>query len=177
VADVEKARALVASWDRVLARDSVAGAVYVRWTTTAPARRIDGAAPGDRQALVEAGLAEAVARLSSDWGADWSQWRYGRINASRFPHMFVEAFGLPAIERPGGFNTVNATGANFRRIIDLANPDRSIATNAPGQSAQPGSPYYGNLREYLASDQYFALPFTRGAVDAAAVHRLTLRPR
>ena len=58
--------------------------------------------------------------------------------------MFVPAFGLPPVERPGGFNTVNATGANFRRIIDLSNVDNSVATNAPGQSAQPGSPYYGN---------------------------------
>jgi penicillin amidase len=90
--------------------------------------------------------------------------------------MFVAAFDLPAVERPGGFNTVNATGANFRRIIDLANLDRSVATNAPGQSAQPGSPFYGNLREYLGNNQYFPMVFTRDAVAKYAAHRLTLQP-
>ena len=96
------------------------------------------------------GLQQAIARATKDWGADWSQWRYGRINESKLPHMFVDAFSLPSIERPGGFNSVNATGANFRRVIDLTNLDRTMATNAPGQSAQPGSPYYGNLRTHLA---------------------------
>ena len=77
------------------------------------------------------------------------------------------------MERPGGFNTVNATGANFRRIIDLSNVDNSVGTNAPGQSAQPGSPFYGNKREHLANGQYFPLPYTRGAVDRQAAHTLT----
>ena len=117
-----------------------------------------------------------MARATKDWGPDWTRWRYGRINESTLPHMFVDEFNLKPIERPGGFNTVNATGANFRRIIDLSNVDNSVATNAPGQSAQPGSPYYANHRERLANGQYFPLPYTRGAVAAQAAHTLTLKP-
>ena len=120
---------------------------------------------------------QAIARATKDWGADWSQWRYGRINESKLPHMFIDEYGLPSIERPGGFNTVNATGANFRRIIDLSNIDKTVATNAPGESAQPGSPYYGNLREHLADGVYFPLPFERASVDKAAAHKLTLQPK
>ena len=160
-----------------MSRDTAAGAIYVRWTSTDAARGLEGKAGGaTQQALVEAGLRQALDRMAKDWGSDWSQWRYGRINKSDLPHMFVPAFSLPSVERPGGFNAVNATGANFRRIIDLANLDNSVATNAPGQSAQPGSPYYGNSREYLGSDQYFPLPYTRGAVDKLAAHTLTLAP-
>ena len=62
------------------------------------------------------------------------------MHASELPHMLAPAFDLPPVERPGGFGAVNATGANFRRIIDLADPDGSVASNAPGQSAQPGKP-------------------------------------
>jgi penicillin amidase len=176
-ADVEKARAMVETWDRVLTKDTTAGAIYVRWATSPSGEQAIDAKPGaERQKLVEEGLAQALQRLSKDWGSDWSQWRYGRINESKLPHMFVDAFNLPSIERPGGFNTVNATGANFRRVMDLSNLDNSVATNAPGQSAQPGSPYYGNLREHLADGVYFPLPFTRGAVDKAAAHTLTLKP-
>lgn len=177
-ADIEKARLAIAEWDQVLSAETRAGAIYVRWTGTESARALEGGAvAGPKQrALVEAGLREAIARLTTDWGADWSQWRYGRINTSELPHMFVPRFGLPPVERPGGFNTVNATGANFRRIIDLSNVDNSVATNAPGQSAQPGSPYYGNQRERLANGQYFPLPYTRGAVDKHAAHTLTITP-
>ena len=91
--------------------------------------------------------------------------------------MFIDAYSLKPIERPGGFNSVNATGANFRRIIDFSDLDKTMATNAPGESAQPGSPYYGNLREHLADGVYYPLPFTRGAVDKLAAHKLTLSPR
>jgi len=156
----------------------VPGSIYVRWTTTESGRKAVAAKPGAaRQALVEEGLAQALERLTKDWGADWSQWRYGRINESKLPHMFVDAFSLKPVERPGGFNDVNATGANFRRVIDLANLDATMATNAPGESAQPGSPYYGNLREHLADGVYFPLPFTRAAVEKQAAHKLTIAPK
>lgn len=177
-ADVEKARAMIEAWDRTVSKDSVAGAIYVRWSTSEAGRKAVEARPGAaRRALVEEGLSQAIARATRDWGTDWTQWRYGRINESRLSHAFIDEFSLPSIERPGGFNTVNATGANFRRIIDLAKVDEAIATNAPGQSAQPGSPFYGNLREHLASGQYFPLPIARESIDRLAAHTLKLTPR
>ena len=176
--EVEKARAMIESWDKVVSRDSTPGAIYVRWTATEAARqreagRVTGA---KEQALVEQGLRQALDRITKDWGADWSQWRYGRINTSTLEHQFIPEFSLPAVERPGGFNTVNATGANFRRIIDLSNPDNSVWTNAPGQSAQPGSPFYGNNRELLANGQYHPLPHTRAGVDKIVAYKLTIAP-
>jgi acyl-homoserine lactone acylase PvdQ len=52
-----------------------------------------------------------------------------------------------------------------------------MATNAPGESAQPGSPYYDNARERLANGNYFNLPFTRPAVEKQSAHKLTLSPQ
>jgi penicillin amidase len=175
--DVEWARAQVASWDAVLTRETTAGALYVRWTELVDPRARDASTPAEeRRALVERGLRATVDRLVADWGPDRSQWRYGRIHTSELPHMFVPQFSLEPVERPGGFGTVNATGANFRRIVDLADLDRSVGSNAPGQSGQPGSPYYDNLRENLANGQYFPMPFTREAVERVAQHRLVLVP-
>ena len=108
--------------------------------------------------------------------ADWSQWRYGRVNTTELPHSLVPAFDIQSVERPGALNTVNAEGANFRRIVDLSNLDNSVWTNAPGQSGQPGSPFYENMRENLANGQYFQMAFTRPAVEAIARYRLTLNP-
>ena len=175
--EVERARAMIAAWDGVLTRETAAGAVYVRWTRTADRRAQDAATPAAaRRPLIERGLRETIDALARDWGSDWSQWRYGREHQSPLPHMFVRPFDLPPVERPGGFGTVNATGANFRRIIDLSSLDRSVGTNAPGQSAQPGSPFYGNLADRLGNGEYFPLPFSRAAVESKAAHRLTLQP-
>ena len=177
VPEVERARALIAEWDGVLTRESTAAAVYVEWTRLSDAGARDAATPNpQRRALIEESLEQTVAALTEDWGADWSQWRYGRGNQSGLAHMFLPDFDLPAVERPGGFGTINATGANFRRIIDLADLDRSVATNAPGQSAQPGSPFYGNLIDYLGNGEYFPFLFSREAVEERVAHRLTLQP-
>ena len=64
----------------------------------------------------------------------------------------------------GRFNEINAIGANFLRIIDLSDLDKTMATNMPGESAQPRSPYCENTREKLTDGVYFNLPFTRTAV-------------
>jgi penicillin amidase len=176
-AEVEKARAMIESWDHVLSKETVPGAIYVRWSTSEAGRQAVTAKGAAQRKLVEEGLSQAIARAAKDWGPDWAQWRYGRVNESRLPHPFLDDFSLPSIERPGGFNTVNATGANFRRIIDLSDVNKTMATNAPGQSAQPGSPYYGNLREYLASGDYYPLPFERASVEKAAAHTLKLVPK
>ena len=175
--DVEKARAMIERWDRILTKDTIPGAIYVRWATSdAGQEALDANAGPEQRALVEQGLSQALTRLTKDWGSDWSEWRYGRINESRLQHMFIDRFSLKPIERPGGFDDINATGANFRRIIDFSDLDKTMATNAPGESGQPGSPYYGNAREELADGIYFNLPFTRQAVEKQAAHRLTLSP-
>ena len=178
-ADIDWARGLIAEWDGTLSRDSIAGAVYVRWSDEVDERAQESGTslPADEvRALVEEGLKAALDRLSTELGPDRSEWRHGRVHASQLPHMMASAFDLPTVERPGGFGSVNATGANFRRIIDLADLDRSVASNAPGQSAQPGSPYYGNLVENLGNGEYFPLLYTRGAVEERAAYRLTLQP-
>ncbi len=174
---VERARAMIADWNGVLTSESTAAAIYVQWTREfSAAARSAGTPPAERQAAMADGLEETIAALTDDWGADWSEWSYGRGNQSGLSHMFIPNFDLPAVERPGGFGTINATGANFRRIIDLDDLDRSVATNAPGQSAQPGSPFYGNLADFLGNGEYFPFLFTREAIEEVVAHRLTLQP-
>ncbi len=175
--EVERARRAVAEWDGTMARGSTAAAIYVRWTEEADETAQDHELPvAGRQAAVERGLRGAVTRLTAEFGESWSEWRYGRIHDSPLPHAITPAFDLPTIERPGGFGTINATGANFRRIIDLQDPDRSVASNAPGQSAQPGSPFYGNLADNLGNGEYFPLAFARETVERHEAYRLTLQP-
>jgi len=173
--EAERARQMIAEWDNVLSQPSVPGALFVRWSAEVDRAALDTSNPmPERITLVEAALLRTIAQLQTDFGSDWSQWRYGRVHLTELPHSFVPEFNLAAVERPGGFNTLNANGANFRRIIDLSNLDNSVWSNSPGQSGQPGSPWYGDMREHLANGRYLPLHFSREAVDRAAAHRLNL---
>jgi penicillin amidase len=178
--EVERARATLASWDGVFSRDSAAAAIYDAFRT--PASRgnaeIEAAEPraaADDTASVESRLIGAVTRLSQSQGADSSKWRWGRSHTRAYPHSFVRGFDLATVERPGGAGTVAADGASYREILDVAEWDRSIVTNTPGQSGQPGSRFYGNLLPLWADDQYFPLAFSKQAVEKHAATRLTLR--
>ena len=178
VTDIEWARRLIVEWDATLSRESPAAALYVRWNEEVDERARSSETPAsERQTLIEQGLTLALERLTVELGPDRNEWRHGRVHASKLPHMMTSSFDLPTVERPGGFGTINATGANFRRIIDLADLDRSVASNSPGQSAQPGSPFYDNLVKNLGNGEYFPLLYTRSAVEKRAAHRLILQPR
>jgi penicillin amidase len=131
---------------------------------------------GSREA-VTAGLRRALDSLTKSQGADPSQWRWGRMNRSEFPHPVVGAYDLPPIERHGGAGTVNAIGAVYRLVTNFADPDKSLVTIGPGNSGQPGSPFYGNLHALWGRNEFFPLLFTRPAVDARTRHRLTLTPQ
>ena len=186
--EVEQARAEIASWDAVYARDSRAAALYESWRSADTAGRGRGERGGRGQTggpeateatreQVEARLKVAVELLRKSQGPDRSQWRWGRMHTRSLSHPFVPAFNLPTVERAGGAGTVAADGASYREILDVANWDRSLVINTPGQSGQPGSPFYGNLLHDWADNKYFNLAFSREAVENAAVHRLTLTPR
>jgi penicillin amidase len=171
-ARVERARRMIAEWDAVMNRDSTPAAIYMSWQ-----RSVDrsAAAKGDRGAVV-AGLSKALDALTLSQGSDPAQWRWGRMNRSEFPHPVVAAYDVPAVERSGGAGTVNAIGAVYRLITNFADPDKSMVTIGPGISGQPGSPFYRNLLDSWARNEFFTLVYHRPAVDAHTRHKLILAP-
>ena len=174
--EAERGRAALAAWDAVYTRDSAAAALYETFREARSGRRGQRPRTLDR-AEVEKQLLQAIEQLSDSQGPDPDNWRWGRLHTRSFPHPFVAGFNLPTVERPGGAGTVAADGASYREILDVADWDRSIATNTPGQSGQPASPYYGNLLPLWADDQYFPLSFSRQAIERHAAHRMMLKPR
>ena len=174
---VERARDLVAKWDAMLDVDSVPAAIYITWRRGADqtALAADVSKP-QRQAAIEMALQKAINTLTADLGADWSQWRYGRVHTQAYPHPLLKELDLPTVERRGGNGAVGADGATYREIIDVSNWDNSLTINTPGQSGQPESPYYGNLLPLWAKDAYFQMAFSRKAVEDKAAHRLKLTP-
>jgi penicillin amidase len=169
---LEQARALIADWNAVMDLDSAAAAIYMTWRRSA---EVEAARKGSREAVI-AGLRRAINSLVAAQGPDWSAWRWGRMNRSEFPHPIVSAYDVPPVERHGGAGTVNAIGSVYRLVTNFADPDKSMVTLGPGNSGQPGSPFYGNLHELWSRNEFFPLLFTRAAVEAKTRHRLTLTP-
>ncbi|MSR03079.1 MAG: penicillin acylase family protein [Gemmatimonadetes bacterium] len=138
-----------------------------------------------RDSVVLAALDEAMANLTKEFGTDPASWRYGSVHVANFRHPLSNAFDLAAATRGGDDNTVNMTGgpgwlqssgATYRGIFDAADWDNSVATSVPGQSGQPGSPFYDNLLPLWTNYQYFPLAYTRGAVERETKHVLMLNP-
>jgi penicillin G amidase len=145
----------------------------------------------ERDAALLTGLEEAVKETRERLGDDPSKWRWGKLHVAPFTHALSTdderraLFNLPSVERSGDGDTVNSTGglnfrqthgASFREILDASDWDRSMATNVPGQSGQPGSKHYGDLLPLWAEGKYFPLLYSRQKVEAMAKQRLTLEP-
>lgn len=174
-ADVERGRKALAAWDAQHRRESMAAALYRYAGREIPTVARERTTPIEqRQALLERAVAAAIDSLRVVLGSDPAQWRWGRFNTSQLPHAFVRAYDIAPVERHGGRGFVAAVGATYRQIVDMNDLDASVATNAPGQSGQPGSPFYSNLVESYGRGEYFPLAFSRSAVEKVAARRLVL---
>jgi penicillin amidase len=147
-----------------------------------------------RDQLLHDTFTQAVTRTETLLGRDEATWRWGKLHTVTFRHALAkhgkaheQAFNLGPVERTGDGNTPNNTrhddnfnqlhGASYRHLFDLADWDRSLATSAPGQSGQLGSPHYGDLLPLWAEGQYFPLVYSRRKVEEDTRHRLLLAPR
>ncbi len=190
------ARALdeILRWDAVLAADSHAALVFEVWMAKLPAALYgETAAKADLEMQLrklESGVDSAVlertlnAALSDIEQRKLSRW--GDLHQLTLAHpLGKREYNLGPVARPGDANTVNSTsglnfrqtnGASWREVLDVGDWDRSMMTNVPGESGNPGSPHYSDLLEDWAAGRYHPLPFSRQAVEAAAEERILLRP-
>jgi penicillin amidase len=146
-----------------------------------------------RDRLLRATFRGAVRKVKELLPGDEKAWSWGRLHTATFRHplaalgpAYAAAFDLGPVPRPGDAHTPNAGshdakfaqtgGATYRHVLDLADWDRGLATSAPGQSGQPGSPHYADLLPLWQRGEYFPLAFSRARVEEVARHRLRLRP-
>jgi penicillin amidase len=145
-----------------------------------------------RDRLLLSTLHTAVDKLSALEGPDPAQWSWGKIHVVHFRHPLDRFPGagfmdLGPTARPGDGATVCATayagnnyeqthGASFREVLDVGKWDDSKGINVPGESAQPGSPHYGDLLPIWTEGNYFPLLYSHAAVEKAAMDRLLLEP-
>jgi penicillin amidase len=147
-----------------------------------------------RDQLLRKSFTDAIHRLQTLMPGDPAQWTWGRLHGTHFRHPlealgaeYAKAFNLGPVPRAGDAHTPNAaafnekfqqiSGASYRQLFDLADWDRGLATSAPGQSGQPGSPHYADLLPLWAEGKYFPFVFSDTRVEEVTLHRLTLKPR
>ena len=126
-------------------------------------------------------------------GDDPAGWAWGKLHHVHFKHplaargaAYGEAFNLGPVPSGSGPYTPDQArydkdfarqyGASYRQVFDLADWDRGMATSAPGQSGQPGSPHYADLLPLWRDGRYFPLAFSRHKVEQVTRHRLLLAP-
>ncbi|MEM7102852.1 MAG: penicillin acylase family protein [Bacteroidota bacterium] len=139
-------------------------------------------------------FSSAIDVLETRFGNDIPAWQYGHetMKHVKIIHPLgnvVNAdlqarLNTPLAPRGGNQFTPGATGrsykqshgATFKIIVDVNDWDKSIGMNAPGQSGDPESPFYMNLFDNWAADDYFPVLFSRTAVEGAKSEHYQLLP-
>ncbi|UFM63503.1 penicillin acylase family protein [Paracoccus sp. MA] len=144
-----------------------------------------------RQAL-DAALLDLVARF----GPDLASWRWGDLHRARHVHPALgDMRGISYIVNliqptSGGSSTIaqagflghgrnpwlNVTGAAYRGVYDLADPDSSVFIISTGQSGHPLSRHYDDMAELWRRGEYVVMSLDPALARAAAAGITHLRP-
>lgn len=148
---------------------------------------------GRNRLLLDA-LEEAVAELTNRFGTNMNNWQYAKLDYKhvQMRHPMSGAvsdelrddFEVGPLPRDGysynvkntGYGDNQSSGGTFRILVDTEDFDRTLATNSPGQSGDPYSPYYDNLFEDWVNDRYFPLFYSRDKVESVTQEILRLEP-
>jgi penicillin amidase len=118
---------------------------------------------------------------------DLNSWHYGYVHPVEVEHPIYGLFpwlrswtGTGVQPQSGDGTTVKQVMRSFgpseRLTVDFSNLDRTTLNIVIGQSGDPLSPHYMDQWPYWYNGTTFRLPFSAGAVQAAAAHTLTLAP-
>jgi penicillin amidase len=151
-----------------------------------------------RDDIFRLALERAAADAPTVLGAERSAWRWGAVHTATFISTPLGASGISLIEdmvnrgpvaSGGGSGIVNATNwdpmrddfavdalPSMRMILDVSNWDNSQQMHTTGQSGHPFSEDYDRMIEAWRRVEYHPAPFSRQAVESAAVERLLLQP-
>ncbi|NNK20365.1 MAG: penicillin acylase family protein [Flavobacteriaceae bacterium] len=139
-------------------------------------------------------FSSGIELLQKDLGDEVENWKYGQ---AKYKHTYMthplsgavnqswaDSLNLGPLPRGGngytpgstGNNNRQSSGASFRMIVSTGDWDDAVGTNSPGQSGDPKSPFYDNLFEPWAKDQYFPVYFSRKKIDSVAAEKVTYIP-
>jgi penicillin amidase len=147
-----------------------------------------------RNKLLQEAFTKGINNLQKKLGPSMDQWVYGQ---AKYKHTTMEhplssivskeikqQLNLGPLPRGGNGQTPGSTGsgdnqlsgASFRILIDTKDWDKALMINTPGQSGDPNSPYYRNLFETWANDQYFPAYYSKEKIKSVTKEITVLQP-
>ncbi len=161
----------------------------------APDDRFGADPAAARNAILLSSLGAAYAEMKTLLGPDPAGWAWGKLHHGYFQHPLsfllpeatAKAWSIGPVPHAGSAVTPMHTGyrgtdfrtmmgSSFRLVVDLADLDRSVTINTPGQSGNPDSSHYRDLFAKWAAGDYVPLPYSAGAVEAALESKLVCKP-
>jgi len=148
----------------------------------------------NRDSFLEGAFQNAINSLETRLGDNMDQWQYGQAKNKHtsmnhaLGHLVNDSLkammNLGPLPRGGnaytpgstGNNMRQSSGASFRIIVNTGDWDATIGTNAPGQSGDPESPFYHNLFESWAKDEFFPMYYSKENIVANKAESVVLKP-
>ena len=148
--------------------------------------------PAGTAAAAVAAAGDAVAALGARLGADPQGWNWGTVHLAHWAHPLsnaasAAAFDIGPAPVAGGSHTVCNTGgelpphaassgAEYRIVVDFAEPKSFRAVQNIGNSGVPGSPHYRDQFDDWRAGGYHTVHLDRAAVEADLESRTEIRP-
>ena len=134
--------------------------------------------------------------IRDSFGPDLASWRWGDLHRARHVHpglgdMRGVSYIVNLIQPTSGSDTTiaaagflgrgpnpwqNVTGAAYRGVYDLADPDSSVFVISTGQSGHPLSRHYDDMAELWRRGEYVGMSLDPGLARAGASGITHLRP-
>ncbi|MDB6177819.1 penicillin acylase family protein [Paracoccus sp. Z330] len=158
---------------------------------------VQSAPQEDCTTIARQALDLAILDLSEDFGPQVTSWRWGDLHQAVHTHPGLGSLaGLGWIVNltqsisGGDFTMAQSgllggqkhpygarTGAGFRGVYDLADPDSSVFITSTGQSGHPLSRHYDDLAGLWRRGEYIGMSLDPDLARAAALGITELRPR
>ncbi|MFT6827135.1 MAG: penicillin amidase, partial [Roseivirga sp.] len=166
----------------------------IEWLNN-PEEHFGANASQKRDELLAEAFYKGIEYLNESLGEDMNNWQYGqeKYKHTAMPHALGDLvtadlkakMNLGPLPRGGnsytpgstGGNNRQSSGASFRMIVNTGDWDAAVATNGPGQSGNPESPFYSNLFEPWAKDQYFPVYYSKEKINEVSVEKTVLKPK
>jgi penicillin G amidase len=140
---------------------------------------------------IVAAVRVALERVRARFGNDRHDWAWGKVHQAHWHHPLSASGYTPFDVGPapvdGGPDCLRNTGAGqpafaatagaeYRLIVDFAEPDRFMAVQNIGNSGQPGSPHYSDQFDAWRAGTYHSVSLRRADVERDAEGTTILEP-
>ncbi|WP_252271959.1 penicillin acylase family protein [Pseudomonas subflava] len=148
-----------------------------------------------RADTVKAAWQASLAHLRQSFGADSSQWSWGKGHTLTHSHPLGaqkpldRLFNVGPFAAPGGHEVPNnlshrvgpapwsvVYGPSTRRLIDMADASKGLGINPVGQSGVPFDQHYADQAEAYIGGRYVPMHFSEEDVQATTRGTLQLQP-